>query len=229
MPLYDSWLQIAGYFDGDGTIYFSDTTNQPYKLSISLVFVDQSIDQIRNIQEFLRQNGIRTSNILKTSAGTANQVAISEFASVSAALAQLLPYLCKKENEARGALNYYEGTITGNDLNVIFQTEVEAGRRERRERVIAINTPYTRQEGDRVMKELRNDRLRDSFGKFRAKVTPEDYAEIRCKHFEGGRRLCELAKEYPQYARETIRRALGGGRGYVGVKGVGRVDSTDSR
>ena len=79
------------------------------------------------------------------------------------------------------------------------------------------------------MKKIRNDRLRDAFGRYRAKVTPEDYEAIRMRHFDGGARLRDLVKEYPQYARETIRRVLGGGRGYVGVKGVGRVDSTDSR
>ncbi|HLQ06262.1 MAG TPA: hypothetical protein VK126_00740 [Nitrososphaerales archaeon] len=69
MPDYQSWEQVAGYFDGDGTIYFSDTTNQPYKLSLSLIFVDQSIDQIKNVRDFLRRRGIRTGNILKRSDG----------------------------------------------------------------------------------------------------------------------------------------------------------------
>jgi hypothetical protein len=79
------------------------------------------------------------------------------------------------------------------------------------------------------MKQNRRDKLRDAFGRFRAKVTPEDYKNIRRKHFDEGKRLRDLVKEYPQYARETIRRVMGGGRGYVGVKGRGRVDTTDSR
>ncbi len=229
MPGYNSWAQLSGYFDGDGTIYFSDTTNQPFKLSLSLVFVDQSIDQIRTVRNFLQQRGIRTSNILKRSDGNVYTLAVSEFSSVKKTLKQMLPYLSKKANEVRAALDYYEGKITGNELNAVFQVEVEAGRRERKERKVRIDVPYVRPMGDKLMKELRKDKLRDAFGRFRAKVTPEDYENIRRRHFDGGKRLRDLVKEYPQYARETIRRVLGGGRGYVGVKGLGRVETTDNR
>ena len=229
MPVYETWQQVAGYFDGDGTISFSDTTNQPFKLSLSLIFVDQSRDQIENIRRFLNSSGIRTSNVLKVSGANAYIVAVSEFSSVREALRKMIPFLCKKEKEARAALAYYNGEITGNELNSIFQAEVEAGRRERKPRKIPIDVPYRRPDGDAIMKKIRNDRLRDAFGRYRAKVTPEDYEAIRMRHFKEGARLRDLVKEYPQYARETIRRVLGGGRGYVGVKGVGRVDSTDSR
>jgi hypothetical protein len=229
VPEYGTWEQIAGYFDGDGTIYFSDTTNQPYKLSVSLVFVDQSTDQIRNVRDFLRLRGIRTSNILRRSDASACELAISEFNSVKDTLRQMLPFLCKKANEARAALDYYEGKITGNELNSVFENEVKEGRRKRKWRKVRISTPYLRPIGDELMKESRNYRLRDAFGRFRAKVTQEDYERIRFQHFDQGKRLCELVKEYPQYARETIRRVLGGGRGYVGVKGLGRVETTDSR
>ena len=229
MPEYRSWKQVAGYFDGDGTIATSDTSNQPYKIGLSLVFVNQSIDQIANIRNFLRTHGIRTSNILKTFRNSANIVAISEFRSVKTALRRMLPFLCKKSIEAKAALEYYDGRITGNELMLVIQQEVEAGRRERRMRTVIIDVPYTRAEGDRIMRALHKARLRDAFGRYRAKVTPGDYAQIRMKHFEQGMRLRDLVKEYPQYARETIRRVLGGGRGYVGVKGVGRVETTDSR
>ena len=229
MPDYETWQQVAGYFDGDGTIAFSDLTNQPFKLSISLIFVDQSLDQISMIRTFLRSRGIRTSNILKHSKGTAYMVAVSECNAVKEFLAQLLPHLHKKANEARAALDYYEGRITGNELVSIFQAEVEAGRRERRPRKVPIDIPYTRVEGDRLMRQKRSFAMRDAMGRYRAKVAPEDFARIREEHFAQGKRLRDLAKEYPQYARETIRRVLGGGRGYVGVKGIGRVDTTDTR
>jgi hypothetical protein len=228
VPEYRSWEQVAGYFDGDGTIAFSDTTNQPYKLSLSLIFVDQSLDQIRNIREFLIRNSVTPGNILKMSRANAYMVAISQFDSVREVLKQMLPYLYKKANEAKAALDYYEGGITGNEMARVFREEVEAGRRERRPRKVPIDVPYKRPEGDRLMKQLRNDRLRDAFGRYRAIVTPEDYARIREEHFSGGKRLHDLVKEYPQYARETIRRVLGGGRGYVGVKGIGMVNTTDT-
>ena len=104
MQEYRTWEQVSGYFDGDGTIYFSDTTNQPYKLSLSLVFVDQSIDQIRMIRNFLRLKGIRTSEILKRSDSRAYELAVSEFQSVKETLIRMLPLLCKKSIEAKARL-----------------------------------------------------------------------------------------------------------------------------
>ena len=228
MPGYNSWRQIAGYFDGDGTIYFSDTSNRPYKLSISLVFVDQSTDQLQTVKDFLNKHGIRTSNILRRSDVNAAQLAVSEFNSVRRSLRCMARFLSKKEIEARAALEYYEGRITGNELLAIFKEEVEAGRRERKVRTVKLDVPYTGPEGDRLMKTIRKDRLRDAFGRYRAKLTPEDFLAIRIGHFDQGKRICELTREYPQYARETIRRVLGRGRGYIGVKGLGRVDSTDT-
>jgi len=218
---------VAGYFDGDGTIATSDISNQPFKLGLSLVFTDQSTEQIANIRNFLINHGIKTSNILKTSKGTASIVVVSQIESVKMTLRFMLPHLYKKANEAKAALDYYEGRSTGNDLLAVFAVEVEAGRREKHARKTPVDVPYTWPEGHRLMKERRKARLRDAFGRFRSRVTPEDFDRIRHDYF-GGKRLCDLVKEYPQYARETIRRVIGGGRGYVGVKGIGRVDTTDT-
>jgi hypothetical protein len=193
-----------------------------------LVFVDQSVDQSKMIREFLNSHGVNTSNVLKRSDGEAHELAVSQFSSVKKALRRMIIFLFKKRIEARAALDYYEGLITGNQLVTVFNAEVEAGRRERKTRTVLLDVPYTRPEGDRIMKHLRRDRLRDVFGRYRAKLTPEDFMTIRIKHFDHGTRICELAREYPQYARETIRRVLGRGRGYIGVKGIGRVDTTDT-
>ena len=143
-------------------------------------------------------------------------------------LRKMLPFLYKKANEARTALEYYDGRITGNELMAVFRQEVDAGRRERRPRKVVVDVPYTRPEGIALMKEKRRAVFRDAFGRFRSKVTPEDFQRIRSEHFEKGKRLADLAREYPQYARETIRRVLGRGRGHVGVEGIGRVETTDT-
>ena len=228
MPSYKSWRQLAGYFDGDGTIAVSDTSNQPYKLSLSLIFVDQSYDQIENVRGFLNRCRIRTSRILKTAGGTANMVAISEFRSVKRTSKSLMPFLYKKAIEARAALNYYQGRTTGNQLVAVFAREVEAGRRERHPRKIPLNVPYRRPEGDRIMKQIRGDRLRDAMGRYRATLSARDFRSIRIKYFDSGIRVCDLVREYPKYSRESIRRILGKGRRYILVKGIGRVDTTDT-
>jgi len=227
VPQYHSWRQVAGYFDGDGNIGISDVSNRPYKISLSVVFTDQSIDQIANVRDFLRNNGVKTRNTLKTSKGTANIVVVGGFESVKKILKAMLPYLCKKENEVKAVIDYFEDRITGNELMTILRQEVEAGRRERRPHQVALNVPYTRSRGLALMKANRKARLRDAFGRFRSKVTPEDFARIREEHFEQGKQQTDLMSKYPQYSKETIRRVLGRDRGYVGVKGVGRVDTTD--
>jgi len=228
MRPYSSWEQIAGYFDGDGNISISDLSNIPFKLSLSLIFTDASFEQISMIMEFLNARGIRTSNVLRTSKGTAWIIAISRYGKVLATLKNMLPHLYKKAIEAESAIDYYEGRITGNDLLKVLSQEVEAGRRERRPHKVIVDVPFKFTEGIEVMKEIRRSRLRDAFGRFRAKVTPEDYAAIRREHFERNAKLQELIGMYPEYSKETIRRILGRDRGYVGVKGIGRVDTTDT-
>jgi hypothetical protein len=228
VPEYNSWRQVAGYFDGDGTIALSDLSNQPFKLGLSLIFVDQSSEQILNVLTFLRNHAVRTSNVLKTSKGTANMVAVSQFDSVKSTLRHMLPFLVKKSNEARVALDYYEGKIRGNDLLALFQKEVEDGRRERRTRKVAINVPYTYLEGDKMMKFRRRERLRDAFGKFRAKVTMEDFQEVRKKYFAGAS-MRELMDEYPNYCRSTIARIIGKDRACVLVSGRGLVHASSNQ
>jgi hypothetical protein len=226
---YGSWRQVAGYFDGDGNFSITDLSNQPFKLGLQIIFTDQSQEQISMLRTFLVKRGIIPSNVLKTSKGTASMIAIGTFDGVLAAAIAMLPYLFKKSNEAIAVIDYYEGRISGNDLVAIFKQEVEAGRRERRNHTVKIDVPYTYVEGDAMMKMRRRQRIREVFTVTRAKVTRQDFEAIREQHFIGGKRLRDLVKEYPQYARETIRRVLGGGRGYVGVKGVGRVDTADNR
>jgi citrate lyase gamma subunit len=156
---YTSWRQVARYFDGDGTIVISDTSNQPYKISLSLIFVDQSGDQIRMVRGFLEKHGVMASNVLKTSKGTAHMVAVSRFEGVLFCLKAMRPFLFKKAIEAQAGIDYYEGRVRGDDLFAIFGEEVEAGRRERRERKVVIHVPFTYPEGDALMKVRRRAKI----------------------------------------------------------------------
>jgi hypothetical protein len=150
VPAYASWGQAAGYFDGDGTIVISDTSNQPYKLSLSLIFVDQSAEQILMLRDFLQSHSVRISNVLKTSKGSAHMVAVSRFDSVLAVLKAMLPYLFKKSNRGECRYRLLWGRILGNDLAALFRDEVRAGRRENRDRKVVIDAPFTYPEGARA-------------------------------------------------------------------------------
>ena len=74
------------------------------------------------------------------------------------------------------------------------------------------------------MKMRRKGRLRDALGKYRAKVTVEDFQNIR-EDYAMGRTLKELGETYPNYSRSTVRRIIGRDRGRVLVRGLGLVDS----
>lgn len=229
MRAYNSWKEVAGYFDGDGNFSISDLSNQPFKLGLQVIFTDQSSEQISMLRAFFVKRGIRPSNVLKTSMGTASMIAIGAFAGVLAATRSMLPYLFKKANEARAVIDYYEGRISGNGLVAIFQREVAEGRRERRNHTVKIDVPYTYPKGDSLMKARRKQRIRDTIIRSRAKVTPRDYEGVRENHFELGVPLAELVRMYPNYSRETLRRILGGGRGHVLVVGEGVKQSRSSK
>lgn len=181
------------------------------------------------VRGFLEKHGVITSNVLKTSKGTAYMVAVSRFESVLFCLKAMRPFLFKKAIEAQAGIDCYEGRVRGDDLFGIFGEEVEAGRRERRERKVVIHVPFTYPEGDALMKDKRRAKIVAAIEKSRAKVSRRDYDNIRRAHFEEGRCLSELRRMHPKYARETIRRILGRGRGYVLVEGEGRVTSAEVR
>ena len=209
MPEYDSWEQIAGYFDADGTIVIFDLSNIPYKLGLSLSFVDQSIDQIRMVRNFLRKAGIRTSNVLRQNMrSNAWIVAIGSVGQVKECLRLMIPHLSKKAIEARAVLDYYDGKITGNELVAVFRSEVEAGRRERRDRKVPIDVPFTYPVGKKALEQMRTPKLRDAFGRYRTKVSAEDLRQIREAQFNKGKSVIELIKAYPRYGGSTIRRIL---------------------
>jgi len=179
------------------------------------------------LKNFVQGKNARSSNVLKTSKGTASMIAISSFDSVLVVLKAMLPYLFKKFNEANAAIGYYEGHIRGNDLIAIFKEEVRAGRRENRDRRVAIDVPITYPEGDALMKAKRKEKILATIARIRAKVSGKDYEAIRTTHFQLGCSLIELVKAYPQYSRETTRRILGRGRGYVLISEEVIVKSSD--
>lgn len=75
------------------------------------------------------------------------------------------------------------------------------------------------------MKRRRRERIRTAIERMRAKVSKGDYDDIRRERFVKGLWISDIVKEYPQYSRETVRRILGRGRGYVLVVGMGKVAS----
>jgi hypothetical protein len=65
--VYDSWDQVGGYFDGDGTVYIN--TRSSKVLQFSLIWVDNCRDQLGQLRRFLISQGISTGEVLRRADG----------------------------------------------------------------------------------------------------------------------------------------------------------------
>ena len=114
----------------------------------------------------------------------------------------MLRYTVKKREDLRIVIEYLEGKITGDEVIVMHNAQVELARRK--ERVRAPSLPFTRAEGIRMPK-LNARRARAAYA---ADVNPAIQGQIRTDHF--GRKLghFRLSKKYG-YSTSVIRRILG--------------------
>ena len=148
---YRSWAQVAGYFDGDGSISIRRTSRgRPFTLLPALEFGDQSRRQIAVVQGFLRLRGIRTGVMVKH--GGAWRIEVGTTQGVTRALLEMSPFLYKKKTEARATLDYLSDKISGNDLQRVLRAAVRRGDRERIGPFV--DMPWTRSEGAKKAMEL---------------------------------------------------------------------------
>ena len=123
---YDSWRQVAGYFDGDGTVGFDI---QMFTLGMFLELSENWRPRLQEVETFLNREGIRTYIPNKTLAGRAHVLKILRTPSVIGAARSMLPFAFKKELELKTLLDYYSDLITGNHVIEIFNSEVISGKR----------------------------------------------------------------------------------------------------
>jgi hypothetical protein len=123
---YDSWRQVAGYFDGDGTVGFDI---QMFTLGIYLELSENWRPQLQEVETFLVGEGIRTYIPNKTLAGKAHVLKILRTPSVIGAARNMLPFAFQKELELKTLIDYYNDLMTGNQVIEIFNSEVISGKR----------------------------------------------------------------------------------------------------
>jgi hypothetical protein len=124
------WPQLAGYFDGDGSITIRKTSRgRPFTLDPALEFGDQSKRQIGMVREFLRSRGIKVGRMSLRGAHWRIEVGTMEGATQT--LREMLPFLYKKRNEAKATLDYLSDNMTANELQEILRAAVRRGDRER--------------------------------------------------------------------------------------------------
>jgi len=126
---YTSWTQTSGYFDGDGSAHVR--LDSPVVLRFTLVWVDNSRDQLSQLRRFLLSVGIKVGGILNHGSG-ASGLQIASPKAVLAAATRMSPYCFKKYEELRIVIDYYENRITGTEailrLNELVRQGIRLGK-----------------------------------------------------------------------------------------------------
>jgi hypothetical protein len=150
---YNSWTQVAGYFDGDGSVHLR--ADSPVVLRFALVWVDNSFGQLSQLRSFLCSQGIKLGNVLRQGVGVFRlQVASPKFALTVARLME--PYCFKKREELRILVDYYESKISGTQAILLINDAVHNGVRLGRIRETKVLPLYS--EGKRSIARARGIR-----------------------------------------------------------------------
>ena len=198
VPPYDSWAQVAGYFDGDGSISIRRTSRgKPYTLLPALEFCDQSRRQIAMLKSFLQSRGIGTGALAKH--GGAWRIEIGTTEGVTRALLEMLPFLCKKRAEARATLDYLSDKISANDLQRILRAAVRRGDGERVAPFVDI--PWTRSEGAKKAMEFSW-----RFAGRKPSLSPESQQDV-IQRYESGESQRSIARS-KCVSKSTVQRTL---------------------
>ncbi len=139
IPTYQTWREVAGYFDGDGCVGFAVGS---YVLRFQLSWADNSIGQLSQLRSFLISRKIRVGNITKSEA---QRLEIGAQDAVLQAATQMIKYSGKKSYELSIARDYLMNRITGSEAVERLNRAIIAGEREGKIR--HVNIPWTRIQG----------------------------------------------------------------------------------
>jgi hypothetical protein len=134
--IYKNWRQVAGYFDGDGSV-----TVHVCKLVLDfgLQFVDNHRPQLEQLQYFLVERGVRTGRITKNSTEMMYVLLVSEDYSLVKAARMLRPFCFKKKEELGALIDYMGNRISANAVIEVFNRLVTIG--ERTGKIRSVNMP----------------------------------------------------------------------------------------
>jgi hypothetical protein len=155
--VYDSWDQVGGYFDGDGTVYIN--TGSSKVLRFSLIWVDNCRDQLGQLRRFLISQGISTGEVLRRADGVFS-LQIAGHLNVLRAAKLMLPYCYKKRFELSLVIDYYENRLSGTEAIDGFNSAVKSAIRGGKIRALEIPEKY--EEGKKEARARRTVRRRKS-------------------------------------------------------------------
>ncbi len=199
---YDSWEQVSGYFDGDGSVSVEVSQNV---LRFRIRFVDTWRPQIESIRSFLMRRGIRVGSVLrdkKDDPMSGYRIEVGRIEDVLKTAKVMLPLCVKKQRDLEIVVDYLEGRISGTEALARFNEEVRAGRRSG---VIRHDdVPFTKSEGFRRYRLAAAARARAGH----IVVVPhETEVGIKKDHIELKLGYIRLSKKYG-YSQSVIRRVL---------------------
>lgn len=142
------WCQVAGYFDGDGSI---EPKYGLLTIRFGLTWADTYRKQLVHIRRFLRHQGIHTTRVRRSPSTLGRQVyhlTIWRRLDVLEACKKMLPHLDKKRIQAATVIRYLEGRLTGTEVVSTFNAECHRGRWSGKLRNLKL--PWTRNEGLRL-------------------------------------------------------------------------------
>ena len=200
---YNSWKQIAAYFDGDGSV---STRVRVFTLSFSLEFSESYFPQLVQVRDFLTSEGIPTRTITtqrRRSGYSINYVLrVDTQREVLLVCKRLLPFSFKKNWDLQTTIDYLEDRITGEEAIRRFNVSIESGRREGLVR--AVSMPFKKSEGIR-MSALIGGR---QSGTKRAKLNREQVELLRRHRDTSGETYAQLARLFGASS-DVMRSALG--------------------
>ena len=130
MNPYGSWGQVAGYFDGDGSVSVRVRT---LSITFSLEFSESYLPRLTQVRDFLTAEGISTRPIrVQRGSGRASNYTLTVYTQreVLIVCKKMFPFTFKKEWDLLTAIEYLENRITGDEAIQRLNTSVTSGRRE---------------------------------------------------------------------------------------------------
>jgi hypothetical protein len=153
---YTTWHQIAGYFDGDGSVTLNP---EMFTVSLGLDWADSYKLQLEGVQRFLTNEGLKPAQIYAM--GKENPVwhlRLTKRADLLRALSKITPLLIKKKDQVDAANCYLQNEITAEELIEEFNEATRTGTRSGYLRTLRM--PYKHDQG--VAKAQENGRKRRS-------------------------------------------------------------------
>lgn len=185
---YSTWEQVAGYFDGDGTVSISITR---FGFAIELVLVDNYKPLLEHIASFLLKKGFFSTFFFHKSNGRSSwRLRVKRKEDVIGVLSSVLLHLDKKREETKAAIEYLTDRIDGVEFARRINNQVKIGERVGK-RLLPEDLHFLKSEG-KALGQRRAAATRRSQGR----VTPEVAERIVRDYRECGTSQRNLAKVY---------------------------------